>query len=114
MQAALNHELGAARVDGLLNFLQNFFVRQKVRALLIGSAEECAKFAFVLADVGIVYVSVNDEGCHVAEHFLAYGVRRLAQLQKVAAGEKFQCLVLRKSQNDSPRSKKIPPNFREG
>ena len=101
----MNHKLRAARVDGLANLLQNFFMRQEVRAALIFPAEERAKFAFVLADVRIIYISVDDESYRVAEFFLAYGVGRLAEFQKVAALEKFQSFVLRESQIDSPRSK---------
>ena len=113
MQAALNHELRAARVDGLLDFAQNFFVRQEIRAAPVFSAEERAELAFVLADVGIVYIAVDDESHHVAEKFFANCVGALAERQKVAVREKFQRRILRQSQIDSPRSKrKNPPrNF---
>ena len=114
VQAALNHDLRAARVDGLLNLAQNFFMRQKVRAALIRPTEERAEFAFVLADVGIVYVSVDNESHDVAENFFAYGVRRFAQFQQVTVREKFQRRVLRQSQINSPRTKNLAETFREG
>ena len=55
-------------------------MRQEIRTELIFSTEERAKFAFVLADVRIIYISVDDKSRHVAEFFFTNRVRRLAQL----------------------------------
>ena len=108
MKPALNHDLRTSRRAGLLNFAQNFFVTQKIRAALIFPTEERAEFAFVLADICIVYIPVDDESHHVAESFPAYGISRLAEFKQVAALEKFQSLVARQSQIVSPRFNFLP------
>ena len=95
MQSALNHQLCSACVDGLLNFAQNFVVRQKIRAVLIFASEECAELALVPANVRIIYVAVDDESHRVAEFFFADGVGSFAKFKQVARLEKFQCRVAR-------------------
>ena len=101
VQAALNHKLRSARLDGLANFLQNFFVRQKIRAALIFPTEERAKFTFVLAHVRVIYISVDDESFNIAEIFFANRVGRLAQLKQISARKNFQRLAPRQSQINS-------------
>lgn len=89
MQSALNHELRAARVDSLLHLAQNFFVRQKIRAALIRTTEERAEFAFVLADVRVIYISVDDESHNVAEFFFADFIGAFAEFEQVAFRKNF-------------------------
>ena len=108
MKSALNHDLRTARRAGLLNLVQNFFVAEQVRAALIFFSEERAELALVLANVRVIYISVDDESHHVAEFFPAYGISRLAEFKQVAALEKFQRLVARQSQIVSPRFNFLP------
>jgi hypothetical protein len=49
--------------------------------VLIFTSEEGAEFAFILTDICVVDISVDDESCPVAEFFFADSVGLLAELQ---------------------------------
>ena len=62
-----------------------------------------AEFAFVLTNIGVVDISVDNKSRPVAEFFFANCVRLLAEFQQISLLKKFQSLVGCQSQNKSPR-----------
>ena len=86
MQAALYHDLRAAGLDGFAHLGENGVIVQKVGVLMLLAAEEGAEPAFILADVGVVDIAVNDEGHRIAKPLAADSVGAGAEFERIAVG----------------------------
>ena len=84
IKPALNHDLRATRLGRLAAFREDFVRREQIGARVVLLAVERAETAFVLADVRIVDVAVDQERRSIAIAFAADGIRRTAEGEDVA------------------------------
>jgi hypothetical protein len=71
MKAALQEDLGAAKVLSFPNFIGKFGKTQQIALLILGSFEKRAEFTGGDADIGIIDIPVNDIGHEVFRMFAA-------------------------------------------
>ena len=97
MQAALNHQLRAARLDRLTRLFENFLVGEQVGVRRVQAAVEGAEAALVAADVRIVDVAVDDERRAVAVARAPHGIGLAAERDRILCEEKSLALLFRQA-----------------
>ena len=102
MQAALNHQLRAARLDRLTRLFENFLVGEQVGVRRVQAAVEGAEAALVAADVRIVDIAVDDERRAVAEARAPDGVGFPAERDRILCEEESLALLFRQAHYASP------------
>lgn len=83
----MNHDLSAARVDSLLNFVKNLFDSEQIGFVMSFWTPESAKFTLAATDVSIIDITVDDESRLGAEFGFTNFIGRFSKLDSVGVVE---------------------------
>src|ERR1700722_15857963 len=96
VQSALHQNAGTAEVDGLLNLVENHFLRMDVAFRMTHGPVERAEAAILGAEIRVVDIAIDNVAHHpVRVQLAANGISRHPDANEVVAVIKFKCFFAR-------------------